>query len=149
LFAGLVGEWPGPQELLLQLADQAVLQEELANRGEEIGRQRAALREVTSLLVAQRITLVEAAAWFWELNWLLSDPRRAILAGFPGRSEGERLCRYVITRVAEDLADDGKPGEAAGVRERLERELQGLLEGEKPVCLPRGAELPLVVTSSR
>jgi hypothetical protein len=84
-------------------------------------RRREARRRIALDLAAGRLTLLEAAEHFRDLNeaypgfsWI---PFRR---HFPGSSDDERHCRQVIKFVALE----GGPGRAATARERLEAQLQ-------------------------
>jgi hypothetical protein len=116
------GVRPGPQTQLLVPGDDAV---------PTLNRTKA---EVIQRLLDGRITLPEAAAWFKSLN----RPGRNgldLLAGYPGASEGERLCRQVIA-WAKARAETQSYSEAEVVGQRLEAELRARLERDGEVRLP-------------
>jgi hypothetical protein len=95
-------------------------------------------------LVADRITLLEAAARFGGLNEQLSDGRRLLSASIPARSEGERLCRQVILHVKSWEEERADPDDLVH-HQRLEAELEQLLELEGVIRLapvPRGGQAP-------
>jgi hypothetical protein len=92
--------------------------------------------ELIAELAAGRLTLLQAAAclralpdappYFWTL-----------MHGYwPGKSEGERLCRYLIA-FTQDMLTDQQRTEAASVIARLEKELQDHLRRHGDVRLPK------------
>jgi hypothetical protein len=93
----------------------------------------AAVEEV----VAGRLSLVEAAARFGALE--AGRPRnrycRPAHELFPGDSEGEQLCREVITHVEARLAPQGR-ARARQFAARLEAELGELLARDGTARLP-------------
>jgi hypothetical protein len=90
---------------------------------------------VVGELLAGKITLLEAAAWFRSLyeepgSW--PNPR----SPRPRRDEGERWCRLVIDWAVAKTAHDKSAREARAARQRLEDELQEHLHYQRTVVLP-------------
>jgi hypothetical protein len=116
--SGYLAEWVPLGQLLEAQRRTDELDEQLA-----IAVRHLALRkEVSKELIAQRLTLREAATRFQALarenasyNWV--EFRR----DHPGRTEEERFCRHVIGWVEMTLKR--QPGETAKVVARLEAEL--------------------------
>ncbi len=100
---------------------------QLEDRSEDMRRRHAAKEWVKQELIAQRMTLWEAASHFRDLSksepWYLEQIRKA----YPGRSDEESLCRNVIAYVRVALTRE--PARAAVVLARLEAELRELMEG--------------------
>jgi hypothetical protein len=91
---------------------------------------------VTEEVIAGRLSLAEAAARFRALE--AGRPNRHCRAPqerFPGDSEGERLCREVITHVRTRLGAED-PARARQIIARLEADLRGLLARDGTVRLP-------------
>jgi hypothetical protein len=90
---------------------------------------------VTLELLEGRLSLLQAAVRFRDLNTL---PRRNpvdLRDLFPGRSDAERVCRQVIRWASEEgRAIDPKRGES--LQASLEKELQQLLACGKPISWP-------------
>src|SRR5262249_38781911 len=77
----------------------AALRHELQERVEMNYRRILAKDEVLTALLAGRLTLLEAAARFRDLNAGLPELRERLLQQFPGGSYELALCRDVIERV--------------------------------------------------
>jgi hypothetical protein len=112
-------------------------------RGEELEAQLAAVRQCYAAkrqalaeVVAERLTLREAAARFRQADLVNPIfPWDAFPDLYPGDTDGERHCREVIHHVRLELRDE--PARAAAVVARLEGELQGYLASfrvEPEVC---------------
>jgi hypothetical protein len=110
-------------------------QEELDHRAEQIQRCVTDRQEVVAELIAGRISLLQAAVRFRRLNQRLPESADAYNHFYPGNSEGERLCRYVIAYVRSTLLDES-PDLAPALVERLNAELAQLLEADGAVHLP-------------
>ena len=104
-----------------------------SQRAENLERQRRAAfhrleakRRIAHDLIAQRLTLLQAAERFFDLNEVNPD---FYWEGFrdlhPEMSDDERCCRQVITIVRWELRAESDNGEA--VVKRLEAELQAHL----------------------
>jgi hypothetical protein len=115
----------------------AMLQEELTAEGahtaqlakqEEIVRGRIEFsRRVARELIAQRLTLLEAANQLRELDYSLSPVKSDFYSIvfpklYPGRSEAERYCRRAIAVVESELA--AEPVKGRTVVRRLTDELR-------------------------
>jgi hypothetical protein len=111
-------------------ADRGAEAEPVAGQGDRIEREVAACdrrsearRRIARDLAAGRLTLLEAAEHFRDLNLTHPDFHWGQFRHqFPGSSDDERHCRQVLKFVALE----GEPGRAAA-RERLEAELEGHL----------------------
>jgi hypothetical protein len=111
----------------------------LAGPGEEIRviDQRVARKEeVIGRLIAGEITLLEAAAWFRDLNDDPPDRPCDFRQLERGRSDGEKACRQVVGWVRSSLINHPDPAEAAKVLARLERELEERAAAKEPIELP-------------
>jgi hypothetical protein len=114
-------------------------------RSEELDAQRERLRhwqegkrEAVRAVIAGRMTLLEAAARFRELDRQLPEFKWDLFRrAYPGSSDGERHCRHVIAATEAELSK--RPDEAAEVMARLEAELQEHLQRDGTIQLP---ELP-------
>jgi hypothetical protein len=126
----------GPPEVRQQLAAERQRGTLLDRRQEVVRRRLDAKNEVVGQLLDRRLTLAEAAAWFKSLNESPADCPAAWHGEFPGASEGERLCRQVISWVHAELAQQSA-SQAEAVCGRLEDELQALLRRDGTVPLPR------------
>jgi hypothetical protein len=73
-------------------------------------------------LIAGRLTLLQAADRFADLNATDPECQTAVLSTLEGYSEQERLCRQVILCVESTLQD--QPARAATVLTRLQGELR-------------------------
>jgi hypothetical protein len=92
-------------------------------------------RHIVDDIIAGRTTLLQAAVEFRSLNEGLPASRWSYNQAYAGKSEGERLCRYVIRLVQADLSER-TPTLAAAKAEKLEEELHVLLEQDGIVHLP-------------
>jgi hypothetical protein len=91
--------------------------------------------EVVRDLQARRITLLEAAARFRQLDHTKPDFNwEAFRQCHPGRCDDERHCRHVIAWAKSALST--RPSEAAELVARLEAELQEHLRRDGAVRLP-------------
>jgi hypothetical protein len=95
----------------------------------------AARTKVVERLLAQEINLVEAAAWFRELNDNPPHLRCDYRSQWPGDSDGEKLCRQVINWAEIHLHGLRTPSEAQEIVSRLRDELDRLV-CQGPVELP-------------
>jgi hypothetical protein len=94
-----------------------------------------AKQQVETALLDGRMTLAEAAIRFRAIykQWAAVPYTESILAQFPGRSEDERYCRWVIACIRAQ-----GPGRAASQAGHLERELEEQLRPESVNSLPDG-----------
>jgi hypothetical protein len=114
-------------------------------RREQLDDQRDEMRDRLQLRIAvcqnvaqERLTLLEAAAWFRYLDAQPPIREGPPLVNDPGKSEGERLCRKVI-RLVEMVFDRYDPADAAALkalRVRLDAELEKLLDSADTITLP-------------
>jgi hypothetical protein len=99
--------------------------------------QRATLNhthQLTLAVIANRLTLLQAAAGFRAADAETCAPYRARLDVYPGHSDSERLCRRVLEAVAQELQNE--PSRCTAVLDRLEAELQAQLDQEGTIPLP-------------
>ncbi|HZT82744.1 MAG TPA: hypothetical protein VFA26_21115 [Gemmataceae bacterium] len=93
-------------------------------------------QQVIAALLGGRLSLLEAAARFRELNETPSElPNHSYRILFEGKSDEERLCRQVIA-WAYNEAEVSSPEGARAVRRRLEAELAEHLARHGTVVLP-------------
>src|SRR5262249_17920621 len=87
---------------------------------------------VVTELLAGRLTLLEAAARFGELDAGMPETRDRVLRAYPGVPYRVGLCRQVIAYAGAELRHRaaGQEGRVA----RLEGELQTHLESEASHC---------------
>jgi hypothetical protein len=104
-------------------------------RGKVLHRRLAAKAAVVRQLLDGRLTLLEAAEWFKVLNEMPSDCPSYANAVFPTGSEGETLCRQVISWTEGQLLMQS-PSQAEAVTRELKEELQAYLERDGIVRLP-------------
>jgi hypothetical protein len=94
---------------------------------------------VESALLHGRLTLTEAAARFRAIyeKWAAVPYTASVLARFPGQSDGERYCRWVIACIRSNAeCPDGAGPVAARLAECLERELEEQLRRTSAISLP-------------
>lgn len=115
-----------PANLRRELADAYRRRSEIRYRIEVANRRSEARQRLIEEVIAGRETLLGAAARLREIYRPSPDDGPEYPRSFPGDSEGERLCREVIARVANELGDTS-PGRTETCVNRLEAELQELL----------------------
>jgi hypothetical protein len=86
-------------------------------------------------LVAGRLTLLEAAARFRDLDAGLSGVPESLVQQYPGVSYEQALCRHMIDPARSALRVHA-PEEMERVVARLEAALQRHLETERGLCQP-------------
>jgi hypothetical protein len=91
---------------------------------------------VIKQLLAGRISLFEAAAWFRWLNETPPDCPGESIEHWPGTSPEEKLCRQMIAWVRNDQRQFGDNSAADALADRLEMELEKALAGTGRVVLP-------------
>ena len=109
-------------------------EEELERRRQIFLDREAAKHQAAMDLLAGRLTLLQAAAGFRDLEEALPvtwAPRGAA----PGPAEAERLCRVVMER-ANRWMERTLPGRAADVAARLEAELERQRQPDGTLRLP-------------
>jgi len=118
------------------LAEERGREEKLQEMHEATHRRREAKRQVAQEVIAQTQTLAEAIEQFRTLDrqWPECPPEPTLQALGISEDELDGLC--VLDYVKQALAD--RPGEAAKVVGRLEKELQELLAARKCGCYPAG-----------
>jgi hypothetical protein len=91
---------------------------------------------VVERLLERELSLVQAAARFRQLNDNVPE-FQVILRRWPGKSDGERLCRQVLGWVCTHLEGKGlKPDEVEAALCPLRCELQALLDQNDEIELP-------------
>jgi hypothetical protein len=102
-------------------------------------------REVAQRVLAEEMTLLEAAAQFRKANQLPGQVADHSLAFVPGRTEEERLCRQVIAWVSSTSGQQDSDQEATVAR--LNSELDEHLVSNARLSLPE-VELVMVATEA-
>jgi hypothetical protein len=127
---GGMSEWREKEQRFMQRRD-AVARENQALRDRIVAK-----GEVTRELLAGRITLLQAARRFRDLNDSPIAYPSMFWRRYPGRSDGEKLCREVLRWVEAYLKD--LPGSQSPIRLRqLEQELaENLRRNGGVVVLP-------------
>jgi hypothetical protein len=98
--------------------------------------ERIAVKEqIVGMVAEDEMGLIEAAAWFRSLHEKHGSPTNA-LCHKPGQSEGEGWCREVIAYAENKVRYEKSPSRADTLRQRLEAELQELLDCRGGVVLP-------------
>jgi hypothetical protein len=92
-------------------------------------------RRIVADVIAERTTLMGAAVELRSLNQTLPAFSRHYFDAFGGKSEGERLCRYLIHLVQVDLSERTLILNTAKI-EQLEGELKALLKQDGIMHLP-------------
>jgi hypothetical protein len=90
---------------------------------------------VVTELLADRLTLLEAAARFRELDAGMPEARDRLLQAYPGVPYEVALCQQVIAHARSELKVRA-PEQVKSVVARLEAELQAHLECEAGLRLP-------------
>jgi hypothetical protein len=96
---------------------------EMARRNLILIRRHAAKEKVVKAVLEGRMSLLQAARLFQDLDENPADCRNDYRSFFPGRSDGEKLCRQVLEWTQSQMVD-APPSQAAAVLERLQAELQ-------------------------
>ena len=98
--------------------------------------ERIAVKEQIAGMVAEdEMSLIEAAAWFRSLHEKHGSQVN-VLCHKAGQSEGEGWCREVIAYAENKARYEKSPSRAEALRQRLEAELQELLDCRGGVVLP-------------
>jgi hypothetical protein len=139
LVTGFVPGWWDESAAGPSLRDEKRREDELVRRDEVVVRRVAAKRRIIDEVVAGRLTLLEAAAWFRHLNNCDGPrPQAEALWGPQGRTEGERMCRQVLSWVRSDLQACPE-SQYRAVYGRLEAELEAeLARSHGTIELPQG-----------
>jgi hypothetical protein len=111
--------------------------QKLQRRGEVSARRIEVKRGIVDQMLRSELTLFEAAAWFRYLNENPADCQDDYRKAWPGRSDGEKLCRQVINWVYTELYHQISPSRAEEERDRLEQILDKHLAEHGTVELPR------------
>jgi hypothetical protein len=120
-----------------EVRQERVRQAKLYHRGEVTASRIQAKRGVVEQLLHHELTLFEAAAWFRYFNENPPDCQDDYRKNWPGRSDGEKVCRQVINWVYTDLFHDVSPSRAEEEKDRLERILEEHLKEHQTVELLR------------
>jgi hypothetical protein len=94
-----------------------------------------AKRRVTRDVLEGRLSLLEAAIRFRDLNAQRRPNPVSLRDAYPGRTDAERVCRQVISWVVAE-AQFIDPQQAKTVVASLERELEQRLAGGKTISWP-------------
>jgi len=122
--------WNLPQ-LERDIENQQRVAANLASQQQAINGRAAGKSRVTRELLDERLSLVQAAAWFRHLDDNMPGTAPDYL---PGKTEGERYCREVIL-WAQAESRDWSTDRAAEVTCRLETELEDHLAAHKDVVV--------------
>ncbi|MBY0525347.1 MAG: hypothetical protein K2R98_18210 [Gemmataceae bacterium] len=98
------------------------LESRLGDVKERVRNKQWVVREV----IAERMTLLEAAAWFRQLHALYPDYIDVLRRAHPGRGDAEVLCLNVIAFVRSALREHG--GNSGPLVLGLEREMKDRIE---------------------
>jgi hypothetical protein len=96
-----------------------------------------AKEQVVERVLAGEMTLFEAAAWFGTLNTTPDHYPDLTWCQFPGRGDGEKLCRQVLSWAASTARDAGTASQADMRLCQLEEELARRLAQHGTVDLAR------------
>jgi hypothetical protein len=91
-------------------------------------------QDIVAQLVAGRVSLLEAAARFRAASQPLSDGASLAALARSGQDADERICRTLIGWAYLSLCE--YPERAEAVSNRLETDLQDILDRHGSVCLP-------------
>jgi hypothetical protein len=117
-------DWWNLPELQRQTESEQARQAELARHFEIVNRRIRAKVMIVREVVAGQLSLLEAAAWFRDVN--AADPDYAcIQCLFPGKTEPERLCRQVLSWARGEL-NDRPTSQAETIQQALEEEFEKL-----------------------
>jgi hypothetical protein len=131
-------EEPGPHLLptaVVEYLDAFALDTESQERAAMSYRCLQAKRAVVTELLADRLTLLEAAARFRELDAGMPEARDRLLQAYPGVPYQVALCQQVIARARSELEARALE-QVESVVARLEAELQAHRECETGLRLP-------------
>jgi hypothetical protein len=126
--------WPGFEDLTRSAREN---HRDVQTRLEAAQYRTAAKRGVAAEVTAGRLTLLEAAARFRDLNEAPPDSSRYFMNYHAADAYAEHLCREVIL-YAEAVLVVQSPEEAACVAAYLNAELQDQLDRHGALHLPRG-----------
>ncbi len=123
-------------EFSVQLENEAQIKDNYEDRLNTARIRMATKHEIARRLIAEQLSLCEAAALFRDLDRHFPNGCIAIFRQYiEGRTDDERYCRQVIGAAEGELFR--QPHEAAAIRARLNAELQEMLE-RGPVHLSLG-----------
>jgi hypothetical protein len=109
---------------------------ELARKDALVVERVLAKDQVVREVLADRMTLLQAAAWFRRLNTATPEIPGPDPRNYPGRTEGERYCRQVLLWARMET-EELTPSHAEEIRCRLEAELAAHLASHNgEVVLP-------------
>jgi len=127
---------PHPRPVTLgEYLEGLALSTDLQARLESTQRRVQARDAVVTELLAGRLTLLEAAARFGELNAGMPETRDRVMRAYPGAPYRVALCRQVIEQARSVLLVRA-PEQVERVVARLEAELQAHMECEAGLRLP-------------
>jgi hypothetical protein len=109
---------------------------ELAAQLDAARRSQEIRRQVVGEVIEQRLSLRAAAARFRDLNAGDADATYRLRYSFPGQSDEERYCRWVIRFADNRLKEQGYPDRATAVTASLEAELEEHLQRDGALRLP-------------
>ena len=134
-------DWPALSSLRAKVRRDLKERDRFASVGQAIdarlGDRRAVMRELRQ----GRLSLVEAAAAFRDLNERPGVPPSPFRVLFPGASDEEKLCRQVISWARSEREEE-TTHEAQERARRLEAELAAILKRRGAVRLPGDEPVP-------
>jgi hypothetical protein len=133
--ASLGMDWWSLYDLEQTMEGQLRLTVQLEAQREQTTRRAESRRQIVAEVVADRMTLIDAAIEFRRLNQTLPSTSYSYRQAYSGKSEGESLCRYVI-RLTQVYMSERTPDLAQAKTEQLDGELQALLRQDGIVHLP-------------
>jgi hypothetical protein len=126
------------REQLDSLANGKQRSRELDEQMNRISARRAISEQITRALIAERLSLAEAATRFRKLPDFDQAFWKALRRLEKGSSDDECLARHLIGWVRVVLQSEGRADEAAAISARLEKELQDSLGRDGFGKAPRG-----------
>jgi hypothetical protein len=116
-------EWLTGQQPRSAAAPTIQLMSQPDERSEVVRRRILAKSDIIARLIAEELTLIEAANLFHYVNTRPAGIEDQSWKLMPGHDDGERLCRQVLNWVETSVRQTFVPSEAEARLEKLEREL--------------------------
>jgi hypothetical protein len=131
----LTGRWSQLRAAQHVLESEEFKTSRLDRQAEIVKKRLLAKSEVAIQVIEGRTSLLEAAQLFGFFNRAPSDCPKPVQGTWPGKSEGERLCRQVIHWVYQEMEETSQR-KAAAFRAKLEAELAQRLRKYGTIRLP-------------
>jgi hypothetical protein len=128
-------DWSGLSDMPELFVHETGRQRELDYHKKIVDHRLRAKQQIIEEVLEDRLSLLEAAAGFRDLNRTPEDSPCQVGRKIPGNSDEERLCRQVIS-WAEGEARRKTPDRADSLVARLEAELQDHIRQHGTVRLP-------------